>query len=98
MGLYSLDANATAANIATTLEYDCCLSYPSTAGAADNAMDIDAILSNGFRTIIDVVGGGVANQWFGFLACGSNVRQVEHKFNNYHSVRSSSSVSERVGL
>lgn len=96
MGAWSENGNATAAEIDHTIEYDACLSFPSNAGAADHAIDLDALLSNGFRVIVDVVGAGVASEWFGALACGSE-KQVPHKFNNYHRVRSASSVGGDVG-
>lgn len=70
MGLWSENANATADEIDQSIEYDAIFAMPSATGTAAEAIDIDAILSNGFRLIVDVAG-GVASEWIGYVACGS---------------------------
>jgi len=46
------------------------LGYPSAAAAILAAYDLDAINADGFRVIVDTAG-GVASEWQGFLAFGS---------------------------
>ncbi len=86
-GSWSENGNATAAEIDLTLSFDQILSYPSNAGAELTAYDLDAILPDGFRLIVDVAG-GVANEWIGYVAYGG---KAAVSFNNYLGIHSASS-------
>lgn len=93
MAVWSENAKGTAAEIDTTLEYDAMLSFPSNAGAADNAIDLNAVNSNGFQAIVDTAGAGVANEWVGYLACGNQTTEPTLAWNNFLGVNSQSPVS-----
>jgi hypothetical protein len=65
------DENGTAnCEIDTTIQYDQVLAIPSAAGGLLSAFDIDAMLSDGFRIIVDVAG-GAASEWQGYLTFGN---------------------------
>jgi hypothetical protein len=69
MGLLSENGNATASEIELAIDYDSCLAFPSPAGAVQAAYDLDAVLADGFRVVVDTAG-GVANEFQAFLAFG----------------------------
>jgi hypothetical protein len=69
MGHLSEDGTGSA-EIDLVLEYDQILAYPSTAGALLTAYDLDAMLDDGFRLIVDTAG-GVASEWIGYLTFGN---------------------------
>jgi len=69
MGHLSEDGPTTI-EIDLTVQYDQILAFPSTAGGLQSAYDLDAMLPDGFRVIVDTAG-GVANEWQGYLTFGS---------------------------
>lgn len=91
-GLWSEDANASQSEIDLTVDYDSCLSFPDASGVLTEALDVDAMLSNGFRLIVDSAG-GVASEWVGYVACGN--KDPELSWNNFLGVSSASSVNGR---
>jgi hypothetical protein len=83
MGGLSQDGQGAAALVNLTMQYDQVLCYPDTSGGVLAAYDIDAMLADGFRIIVDTAG-GVANEWQGYLAFGG---KSPTGLNNYQAVR-----------
>lgn len=83
VGLWSENANATAAEIDLVLEYDSCLAVPSATGTVAETLDINAVNADGFQLIVDTAG-GVASEWVGYVACGSS-RRTDVSLENYRS-------------
>lgn len=63
-------------NVATIIQYDSVLSFPSTAGAIQTVYDIQSYAPNGFTTVT-ITAGGVANELHGYLVFGSQRKPRE---------------------
>lgn len=76
----SLSEDATlAAEIDQTIQYDQVLSFPSITGTLLAAYDISLMDTNEFEVIVDLAG-GVAAEWQGYLAFGSEPRNISDRF------------------
>ena len=62
--------NQDPSEIGTIIRYDSVLSFPTSAGAVQATYDINAFTINSFQIIVDTAG-GVASEFQGYLAFGS---------------------------